>query len=224
MALGVAPTNSMTFWIGDATNGPDADQLSLELTFDGALKLAQLIELEGDAFFRYALTIGPAARRYGEFAQFVHSEGISVRWKVRGEPARVLTPARAQRQFERLNADPEVRERKIRVNGILYRVIADPETSHTQGTVGIQLHGWSARPPAWHGTKILAHYETAAVSTAIREGLIGESVEAELVLRQPAPGTSIDPDRYDIAVADIGLGPPSGQIGLAFDADEDTDE
>jgi hypothetical protein len=39
-----------------------------------------------------------------------------------------------------------------------------------------------------------------------------ESVEARLLIRQPVPGTSIDPDRVDLILDDIERGPPEDAI------------
>ncbi len=50
-------------------------------------------------------------------------------------------------------------------------------------------------------------------------------MEARLLIRQPVPGTAIEPDRYELIVDSIGRGPPEDDRGPGFfDDDEGPDE
>jgi hypothetical protein len=158
-------------------------------------------------------------RQYNQLAQVVQNEGITLKWEVRGQPARVLTADRAHRQHTRLSKPPPTQDRPLVVNGVLYRVITESTREGFLGSVGIHLHSWSARPPS-DGSKarVIAFYEKPEVEDSIKEGLVGEPVEATLLVRQPVPMTSIDPERFDLVLDDLALGPPEDEIlGPGFD-------
>lgn len=48
-------------------------------------------------------------------------------------------------------------EWELTVNGVLYRIIAEPGAE--QGTVGIRLFKWSARPPKMRGGSLIVPYD-----------------------------------------------------------------
>lgn len=60
-----------------------------------------------------------------------------------------------------------------------------------------------------HGSPV---YETREIEDQIKVGLIGEPVEARLMIRQPVPGTSIEFDRYDLVLMEIKRGPTEESI------------
>jgi hypothetical protein len=180
-----------------------------------AKRVAEIIPLEGDDLFARALLIGAPMAQYGELTHVVQSEGVTLTWAVRDEEPRVLDPDRARRQYTRLSAPPKTMDRPLTVNGVLYRVITESTREGCRGSVGLHLHQWSARPPGESKGKrprIIALYESVEIENRIKDGLVGESVEARLVIRQPVPGTSIDPDRYDLVVVNIAQGPTEDSI------------
>jgi hypothetical protein len=72
---------------------------------------------------------------------------------------------------------------------------------------------WSGRPPGDRSKqRLIAFYEDPAVEQRIKAGLVGESVEAHLLIRQPVPGASIEPERFDLILADLGRGPPGDAL------------
>jgi hypothetical protein len=123
----------------------------------------------------------------------------------------------------RLSAPPDTQDRPLTVNGVLYRVITESTTRQDYlGSVGIHLHEWSARPPrASRKQRIIALYEDPEMATLIKAGLIGEPVKATLQIRHAVPGTSIDPDRFDLVLSDIESGPPEGELTGSFFEDLD---
>jgi hypothetical protein len=223
MLYGVAPGGSMTLIFGDPRPEEAQVQLPVENVVPYAKRIADLIELEEDELYQRALEIGRPTERYSELVQFVQSESVTLRWQVRGERPRVLTPDRAHRQYTRLTAEVPKIDRPLPINGVLYRVIAEQRGEHL-GTVGIRLHRWSAVPPGYNkGAKVIAAYERAEVERTIRDGLLNESVEARLLIRTPVPGTSFDPDRRDLIVDDLTRGPSEeDRLGpRLIDDDED---
>jgi hypothetical protein len=220
MFYGALATQSMTLFFGDPRPEEQQGQLPVEVTLSHARRIAELIDLEDQELFARALEIGLPAQRYTDLAQFVESEGVTLRWTPRGDATRVLSPERASRQHARLIAEPPHDERSVVVNGVLYRVIADRKDSYL-GTVGIRLHSWSLRPPARHGVQrrsIIAPYEERSVEEAIKQGLIGESVQAEILIRQPVFGLSIDPEHVELLVASVAVGPTEeSRLGMRFD-------
>ena len=158
-----------------------------------------------------------------ELAQVVQNDGIRMRWAVRGEEPRSLSPARARRHHALLSAPPKTQDRPLTVNGVLYRVLTELTTrDEYAGSVGIHLHDWSARPPrAGHKHRVIAYYANREIEDVIKEGLIGESVEAKLKIRQPRPGTSIDPERFELVVSEIKKGPPEGELTATMFEDFD---
>jgi hypothetical protein len=224
MIFRVAPGHSMTLIFGD----PDVDEdeqatLRVEITRIQAQRVAELLELEGEDFFRRALVVGASMRVYRELAHVVQNEGIRMRWEVRGEEPRTLSPERAQRQHALLSVPPQTQDRPLTVNGVLYRVLTELTTRDDYlGSVGIHLHGWSARPPrVGRNQRVIAYYEDPELEDVIKAGLIGESVEAKLKIRQPRPGTSIDPERFELVLSEIKNGPPEGELTASMFEDFD---
>ena len=222
MLFGALPTSSMTLYFGDPRPENAQAQLPVEITLSHARTVAQLIDLEGDELFARALEIGAPANAYSKLAHFVESEGVTLSWKPRDDTAHKLTPPRAARQFARLSAEPPRQDRPMTINGVLYRVIAEPQDSHL-GTVGIKLHDWSARPPRrQRGARVLAAYDKTEVADAIKAGLIGEPVEARLLVRHAVPLTTIDPERVQLIVDHIESGPSEdSRLGPRLVEDDD---
>jgi hypothetical protein len=209
MFYGALATNSMTLFFGDPRPEAAQAQLPIEVTHSHAKRIAELIDAEPDELFARAIELGEPAKRYADLVHFVESEGIALQWRPRGEEPRTLTVRHAALQYARLIAEPPHDERPLRVNGVLYRVIADRQEARL-GTVGIRLHYWSAKPPSRHGVSrrvVLASYRDREVEDAIKQGLIGEPVEAVLSVRQPKLGLSIDPEHVELVVTGISRGP-----------------
>jgi hypothetical protein len=210
MLYAMLPGQSMTLYFGDARLDDAQTQLPYEIVHVTAERIAELIELEDDELFAHAVQMGAPAQRYDELVQFVQSEGISLEWRPRNQKPRRLPADRAQRQHVRLNAEPRLVEHPITVNGVLYRVIAEPTSDDDLGSVGIHLHRWSSRPPGFRKHRLLAHYEDPEVRDTIKAGLIGEPITARIVVRQAAPGTSIAPNRQRFILAGLERGPSEG--------------
>ena len=222
MLYRVAPGHSMTLHFGDPHPLEAQATLPVEITLSQAQRVGQLIDLEGDEFFHRALLIGEPMRHYSELAQVVQSEGVKLSWEVRGEDPHVLTTARAQRHHTRLSAPPTTQDRPLIVNGVLYRVITESTREGYAGSVGIHLHEWSARPPrAKPRQRIIALYEDRDIEAEIKKGLIGEPVEALLLVRHAVPGTTIEPEKFDLVLSVIDHGDPEGELtGSMFDEDD----
>lgn len=224
MLYAIAPGSSMTLVFGDAGPFGEQEQLAVNRTATHAGRVAELIDLEGDALYARALEIGSPARQYAELTRLVETEGVTLEWSVREEEPRVLTPRRAGNQHARLLKPGETRAREMGVHGVLYRVITEPTVQGYSGSVGIQLHSWSARPPGVRSRKLLANYEARRVEEQIKDGLVGESVEARLSVREPIPGASLELERFRLVVENLKLGPHEDSIlgpGLLEDDDEE---
>jgi len=96
---------------------------------------------------------------------------------------------------------------------VLYRVITEPTKEGTLGTVGVHRHSWSAGlPNDPTRERIIAPYDSPQVPESIRsDRLVGEPVEADLILRQPVPGLTLD----DPLAADRGCHPAGASRGRA---------
>lgn len=215
MLYGATSGASMTLIFGDPDPATVQGLLPVEFTLSEAVRVAELITLEGDELFGRALLIGPPIAQYSELAHTVQTEGVTLAWVVRDQEPRILDPDRARRQYNRLSASPKTRDRPLTVNGVLYRVITESTRDGYRGSVGLRLHEWSARPPGVSKGKrprVIALYESKEIENQIKQGLVGESVEARLVIRQPVPGTSIDPEQYDLVLIDISEGPAEDSV------------
>jgi len=194
MLYGIAPGNSMTLFFGDPKPDGPQTEFPLGATESAAVRIAELVEAEADEFMEKALAVGAPMVRYDELAQLVQSEGMVLSWKPRNAPARRLTPDAAGRQHTRLQRPPEMTEWDIPVNGILYRLIAEPGAD--KGTAGIHLFHWSDKPPA-AGPKVIAGARTQLLDVALDNGLFRKPVKARLRIRRPKPGESIAPERIE---------------------------
>jgi hypothetical protein len=226
MLYGVVPGSSMVLYFGDPHPDDAQGQLPIEIVGVQAQRVAGLLELEGDALFNGALQLGAAgAQRYNELAQVVHSEGVTLSWRVRDEAERILSPDRAERQHTRLARPGKLEDRFLTVNGVLYRVIAEPRGDHL-GTVGIRLHEWSSRPPGVSkGGKVFPAYTSHEVEDAIKNGLINEPIQANLRLQYAAHGTSIRPGLQEIFLDAIEKGPTEDSaLGEPMFEDGDVDK
>src|SRR5437588_145601 len=83
---------------------------------------------------RRALLIGAPVSYYTELAHTVQSEGVTLTWEVRDQEPRLLDPDRARRQYNRLSAPPQTRDRPLTVNGVLYRVITESTREGYRGS------------------------------------------------------------------------------------------
>jgi len=212
MLYAVAP-GSMTLFFGDPDPVNEQAQLAINRTATHAGRVAELIELDGDALYARALEIGAPARQYAALTQLVGTEDVTLRWAVQEQEPRTLTSDRAAEQHKRLSEPGETKDRSLRVHGVLYRVITEPTVQGYTGSVGIHLHSWSSRPPGDHRSrKLIARYESSAVEDQIKAGLVGEPVEARLTVREPVPGASLEPERFQLVVDDLIPGPPEDSI------------
>lgn len=208
MFYGAAPEHSMTLYFGDAAAPEAQAKLPVELIAPHAERVAHLMELDGDDFFAAALQMGSPARQYAEMTKIVQSEGVTLEWAVRDQTPAVLTSERAHRQHARLTARVETTDHELTVNGTLYRVITESTREGYRGSVGIHLYDWSGRPPGDPKRKrILPLYEKEEVERKIKEGLIGEPIEARLLVRRPVLGTSFEPDSFELVLDDLESGP-----------------
>ncbi len=163
--------------------------IPVEFTHSAAVKIRALMELEGDELFASAIKIGPSANRYVEFVHLVSTTGVSITWTPRDDKPVMLDPDRAARQHVLLSAEPQLREVEMTLIGVLYRVISDP--TKIEGSIGIKLAKESPRPP-WHkGSWIKVEFNRHELEATIKEGLIGESVEARVEIPEPVPGTGL---------------------------------
>jgi hypothetical protein len=194
MLYGIAPGNSMTLFFGDPKPDGAQTELALGATESAAVRIAELVEADADEFMEKALAVGAPMVRYDELAQLVQSEGMMLSWKPRNAPARRLTPDAAGRQHTRLQRPPEMTEWDIPVNGILYRLIAEPGAD--KGTAGIHLFNWSDKPPG-AGPKVIAGARTELLDGVLDNGLFRKPVQARLRVRRPKPGQSIAPERIE---------------------------
>lgn len=217
MLLGAFSGASMRLVFVDPEPEEAQARLPVEITLSQAQKVATLLDLEGDALFARALEIGAPMRRYAELAHAVQSEGIQLRWEARDAEPRTLTPTTAGRQEATLTASPPTQDRELTVNGVLYRVITEETKKGFLGSVGIHLHSWSTLTPKG-GRKPILFYEDQAIEGTIRSSrLIGEPVEARLVVRQPVPGTSYERDRVDLVLVGIERGATEeSRFGTSF--------
>ncbi len=183
----------MTLFFGDPEPAGHQEELAYQATFSAAERIAKLIEVDVDdeEFFSRAVGIGAPVRKYDELAQLVESEGVTLDWAPKERPARSLTPTRASRHHARLNAPTEMVEWDLTVNGILYRIIAEPGAE--QGTVGIRLFKWSGRPPTMRGGSLIVPYDVGELHQTIKSGLFGEAVEARIRARRPGQGSALTP-------------------------------
>ncbi|HKO38898.1 MAG TPA: hypothetical protein VJU14_11085 [Solirubrobacterales bacterium] len=205
MLYGIAPGNSMTMFFGDPQPSGSQQQLEFEVTLDAAKRVADLLEADEETFVARAIGIGAPMSRYDDLAQLVQSEGFQLKWEPRTQPARVLTPERAGEQHVRLQAPPETHDWEQRINGILYRVIAEP--GEEQGTAGIRRFKWSPAPGGVPRAKIIASADREMLDRALEEGLFGDAVQAVLRIKRGVLGMTIDPDYIDLEWVSIEPGP-----------------
>lgn len=221
MLYGMVPGNSMTLFIGDPNSVESQEQLPYEATFQAAMQVSKLIRSDGDSLFDLAVQIGPPVRVYDDLARIVHSEGVTLSWRPRAEEVAQLTPDRAGEQHARLNVEPEMKAHEVTVNGWLYRVITAP--GQPSGTIGIKLFDWSSRPPHVKDS-LIVHYRGHDLQDSIKGGLLGEPVKAQLSVRQPTHGESIERDRFELELVGIDRGPGEHSgLGIPiedFDPDE----
>lgn len=205
-ALGGA---SLSLFFGDPLPEDESGQLPIQATAQHAQRIARLIDLDGDDLFAHAVALGRPAASYAELARFVEGEGFTMTWAAAGDEPRVLEQTRAAAQVAILTAEPPSDPRQLTIFGELYRVITDRKDTQL-GTIGVRLYSWSPRPPARGGLArqtVIAPYASTDVEGAIKSGLIGEPVEVQLLIRQPRPGYSIDPQNVTIEVVEIKSGP-----------------
>lgn len=205
MLYGIAPGNSMTMFFGDPRPSDHQEQLEFEVTLDAAKRVAELVEADEDDFVARAIAMGAPMSRYDDLVQLVQGEGFKLQWKPRAEPVRVLTPRRAGEQHVRLQSPPETNDWDQEVNGILYRVIAEP--GEEKGTAGIRRFKWSPAPIGVPRAKVIASADRGMLDKALDQGLFGNPVKALLRVRRGVLGKTIDPDYIDLEWISIEPGP-----------------
>jgi hypothetical protein len=222
MLYAVVPGNSMQLFFGDPLIDSEQGQLPVGAVREHAIRVAQLVASEPDELFERAVRIGPPARRYAELARLVESVGVTLKWEPTDAEPVELTPSTAEAHVMALTREPDLAEHVMHVHGVLYRVFAERRNDRL-GTIGIHLFQWSARPTGH--AKLLAAYESPDVGYAIKDGLIGEPVEARLQIREALPGTSIEPGHRMPIVVEIRRGDPDEtRFGIDMFADDDDDE
>lgn len=202
--LGAHATASMTLMFGDPQPEGPQQELHTSATEAQAAVIAEIIDLEGDELFESAFQVGPPMQHYIELLRLIENNGIRLTWAARNHTPRELSPAKAHKQHERLTEPPEMRERAMTVQGTLYRVQTETSNEEFEGAVGIVLHKDSAVPP---GTKTPKRYPILyadpGLEGKIKNGLVGEYVEADLVIREPVHGTVITPEPIHPILVDI---------------------
>lgn len=207
MLYGAMAGNSMTLIFGDPAPSGEQAQIPLRQTLSAAHQIAELITLEDDALFQRAVELGGRRiRPYDELAKLVASDGLTLDWHPLDADSVRLSPERAAQQRKRFAEPPEMREWTLAVNGLLYGVLT--EAPAKEGSIRIRPHEWSNLPPGASKKGMLRiHYEGPELSAKIKEGLIGEPVEAIVRVMQPRPGSAIDADQMELSLADIYQGP-----------------
>lgn len=176
LVLAAARTRSITVVFGDAAIEEAQVELPYSPTAHGGSQVADLIALEGDELFERAVEVGQGIASYVELAQFVQTEGIDLEWVV-AERAVRLEPARAAKQYERLNQEPEQRSRMMTIDGLLYRAIWD---GPGYGRAGIKLSRYSPLPPRRRGHTVIVEYDDREIEDLVLHQLIGKPVIVQL--------------------------------------------
>ena len=180
---------SMTIVFGEPVE--ESSQLEIPTAppvWVAAARIGEMIGLDEEQLFEFAVEIGTGAAAYVELTRLVESEGITLDWETRTLEPQRLDPERAARQFKRLTPEPQLRDRTIDVDGLLYRVIYDGKG---EGRAGIRLSKASARPPQHRGRLLIVRYESEDIEDQIIHNLIGQSVTATIRITEWTPGTSI---------------------------------
>ncbi|HEX3509819.1 MAG TPA: hypothetical protein VHT27_01845 [Solirubrobacteraceae bacterium] len=188
VVAGAVPGESITVLLDDPLPGAQT-AIPVEFTHSAAVKVKDLIELEGQDLFASAIKIGPSANKYVDFVRLVSTTGVSITWRPRDEKPAKLDPDRATRQHALLSSEPELRRVEMTLIGVLYRVISDP--TKIEGSIGIKLAKESRRPPWQTGSWINVHFNRHDLEATIKDGLIGEPVEARVEIPEPVPGTGL---------------------------------
>jgi hypothetical protein len=218
---GALSEHSITILLDDPQAPGPQESLPVEFTLVAATRIQRLIDLDGDDLFAAALEIGPEAMRYVEFVHLVETSGISLTWTPRGQKGSELEANRASQQYARLTVEPALRETEMTLVGLLYRVIADP--SKIEGSIGIKLAKESSRPP-WHkGSWVNAFFVRDMLEEAIKDGLIGEWVEARVRLTEPVPGTGLSTDARRVELVSVSQRPTPLSITDLLTDDDDKD-
>jgi hypothetical protein len=219
---GALSEHSITILLDDPQAPGPQESLPVEFTLVAATRIQRLIDLDGDDLFAAALEIGPEAMRYVEFVHLVETSGISLTWTPRGQKGSELETNRASQQYARLTVEPALRETEMTLVGLLYRVIADP--SKIEGSIGIKLAKESSRPP-WHkgGSWVNVFFVRDMLEEAIKDGLIGEWVEARVRLTEPVPGTGLSTDARRVELVSVSQRPTPLSITDLLTDDDDKD-
>lgn len=195
---------SMILYFGDPQPDGPQEALPVHQTHSAAVEVAQLIELPEESIFERAVEMGSKVRSYDALTRFVVSEDVTLDWTPGGSETAQLRPARANAHHEKLNAEPKTRDREMTVNGLLYRVIEDPVLR--RGRIGIGMFDWSPEPPGYKAPgKVLLEFEGDPLHRDIKE-LIGEPVQAQVIVREPMHGTAIDINRVHLILKEISRG------------------
>jgi hypothetical protein len=197
---GAVATNSITIYLDDPTPTDEQTALPVEFTLGAARRVQSLIDLEDDALFEHALALGPEeAKKYVDFVHLLATNDVSVTWEPRDSKSSVLRADRAIRQYSRLTAEPEMRDRTMTLIGLLYRVIADP--TKVEGSLGIKLSKESPQPTVKKKSWVNVFFDRDQLESI--KGLVGEAVEARVRFMEPVPGTGIAPEQPRVELVEI---------------------
>jgi hypothetical protein len=156
--------------------------------------IGRLIASTDDELFSVAYGVGRGAAAYAELIRLVEANDITMEWKPRDQPMQRLDPQRAGRQYERLTRQPNVRERPLRIEGLLYRAIMERPG---YGTAGIKLSKASPLPPRRKGNNVVVRYQSPAVEQRILHDLLGQMVVATVKI------VELDPESRSIVKPEL---------------------
>lgn len=219
VVAGALPLKSITIFLDDPPSATAQEAIPVEYTLNAASRVKRLMELDGDELFAAAIDIGPKASSYVELLHVVETSGATLRWKPRGEDEVELDVGRARRQHARLSVEPELRQELMTLEGVLYRVIADP--SKSEGSIGIKLARKSSRPSWQRGSWAKVIFDRNALEATIKDGLIGESVVAQVRLIEPVPGTGLSTEARRLELISINQRASSLSLDDLIDETED---
>lgn len=203
MLFAMIPGHSMDLWLGDPAPEDMQGELIRGQTLGAATAVAELIELDGTDLMARATDLSTASvRGYDQLAHFVASHGLTIDWQPEEQRPSTLDHERAELQHRLLTAAPPPRDRTMRLNGVLYRLIEDPLTK--LGRIGVGLFDWSLGPPGYPKPpcKVIVEFEGGDLHEEIKR-LIGEPVEAEVVVSEPRLGSAVGYSRARLTLTSI---------------------
>lgn len=220
-ALAAVPVGSIAVVFGEPPPPPDQFRLPVSPVWEAGSRVASLIPLDGDQLFEAALKLGKGAQGYIGLAKLAQTEGITIKWEVRGAPVRALTPERAGMHYATLTRPAELRTREMQVRGLLYRAIFE---ERGRGKAAIRLAKSSAVPPQARGSFVLMHYAKSDVEELVLHSLLGKFVTATLRIEEPVPNTAIRPELPPAVLTAIEETEPEEQLEIPAEWSNDEDE